>query len=73
MNIMESKQKFKADPKLKLMNQLRQVLRHHHYAYQTEKTYCDWIARQVRFHNAKKHSKNLGKSEIEALTCNISD
>ena len=52
---MESKQIFKADPKLKLMDQVRQVLRYHHYAYQTEKTYCDWIVRYIRFHEAKKH------------------
>ena len=29
---MESKQKFDPDPKLKLMDQARQVLRYHHYA-----------------------------------------
>ena len=30
---MENKPKFKPDPKLKLMDQVRQVLRYHHYAY----------------------------------------
>lgn len=32
--------KFKPDPKLKLMDQVRQVLRYHHYAYRTEQSYC---------------------------------
>ena len=45
------------------MDQICQVLRYHHYAYQTEKTCCDWIVRYIRFHEAKKHSKNMGKAK----------
>jgi hypothetical protein len=51
---MEGKQKFRADPKLKLMDQVRQVLRYHQYVYQTEKTYCDWIIRYIRIHGLNK-------------------
>jgi hypothetical protein len=40
---LKNKQKFRPDPGLKLMEQVRQVMRYHHYAYRTEKTYCDWI------------------------------
>ena len=40
---MEDKNKFKPDPKLKLMDQVRQVLRHFNYSYNTEKIYCGWI------------------------------
>jgi integron integrase len=69
--MMEIKQRFKADPKLKLMGQVRQVLRYHHYAYQTEKTYCDWIVRYIRFHGSKKHPKNMGKSEIESFLSHL--
>jgi len=36
---MEGKKKFKPDPDLKLMDQVREVLRYHHYAYRTEQTY----------------------------------
>ncbi|VGO23356.1 hypothetical protein SCARR_05463 [Pontiella sulfatireligans] len=36
---MENKKKFKPDPDLKLMDQVREVLRYHHYAYRTEQTY----------------------------------
>ena len=50
---MKPNEKFKPDPKLKLMDQVRKVLRYHHYAYRTEKTYCDWILRYIKFHGAK--------------------
>jgi hypothetical protein len=34
---------FRPDAGLTLMDQVRQKLRYHHYAYRTEQTYCDWI------------------------------
>ena len=42
---MESQSKFRPDPKLKLMDQVREVLRYKHYAFRTEQTYCNWILR----------------------------
>jgi len=39
-NIMENKKKFQPDRSLKLMDQVRQVLRYHNYAYRTEQTCC---------------------------------
>ncbi len=53
---MESKQKFRPDPRLKLMDLVRQVLRYHDCAYCIERAYCDWIIRYIKFHGAKKHS-----------------
>ena len=50
---MESKEKFRPDPNLRLMDQVRQVLRYHHYAYRTEQAYCDWIRRYIRFHGMR--------------------
>lgn len=41
------------NPKLKLMDQVREVLRVKHYAIRTERSYCDWIRRFVRFHGMK--------------------
>ena len=38
------------NPKLKLMDQVREVLRVKHYAIRTEQAYCDWIRRYVCFH-----------------------
>lgn len=63
----ESKTKFRPDPGLKLMDQVRQVLRYHHYAYRTEKTYCEWIVRYIRFHGSRTHPRDMGKQEVEAF------
>lgn len=69
--VMESNLKFKPDPDLKLMDQVRQVLRYHHYAYRTEQTYRDWILRYIRFHGANKHPENMGKIEIDAFLSHL--
>ncbi|HEB32691.1 MAG TPA: hypothetical protein ENI15_17745 [Spirochaetes bacterium] len=50
---MENSKKFRPDPKLRLMDQVRQVLRYHHYACRTEQTYCDWVKKFVQFHEMK--------------------
>ncbi len=42
----------------KLMDQIRETLRFYHYAYNTEKSYVEWILRYIRF-NGKKHPSNL--------------
>jgi integron integrase len=68
---MENKPKFKPNPKLQLMDQVRQVLRYHHYSYRTEQTYCDWIIRFVKFHRNQKHPKDMGKTEIEAFLSHL--
>ena len=61
---MENSKKLRPDPELRLMDQVRQVLRYHHYAYRTEQTYCDWIMRCIRHHGSKTHP--LIKSQVEA-------
>ena len=33
------------NPKLKLLDQVREVLRLRHYSIRTEQSYCDWIRR----------------------------
>ena len=48
----------------KLMDQLRETLRFYHYAYNTEKSYVEWILKFIRF-NGKKHPREMGKFEIE--------
>lgn len=62
---MENKRKFKPDPKKKLMDQVRETLRYHHYSYRTEQTYCAWILRYIRFYGAKTHPKFMGEEEVE--------
>jgi integron integrase len=62
---MEVNHKFKPDSSLKLMDQVRQVLRYHHYAYRTEEAYCRWITQYLRFFDQKKHPREMGENEIE--------
>ena len=38
------------NPKLKLMEQVREVMRVKHYAIRTEQACWDWIRRYIRFH-----------------------
>ena len=68
---MADKPKFKPDPRLKLMDQVRQVLRYHHYAYRTEQTYCDWIVRYIKYFGSKKHPRDMGKTEIDAFLSHL--
>jgi len=63
--------KFKPDPELKLMDQVRQVLRYFHYAYRTEQTYCDWILRYLKFNGGQIHPKKMGKNEIEKFLTHL--
>ena len=35
----------------RLLDQVRQVMRVHHYSLHTERAYVDWIKRYVRFHH----------------------
>ena len=64
---MESKKKFKPDPGLKLMDQVREVLRYHHYAYRTEQTYSDWIKRYLKFYGFKQHPAAKKKCQSDPL------
>ena len=65
--LMEDKRKFRPDANLKLMDQVRQVLRYHHYAYRTEQTYCDWIIQYLMFYKYKKHPREMGKTESDTF------
>ncbi|MBA3037262.1 MAG: hypothetical protein FP814_12300 [Desulfobacterium sp.] len=53
------------------MDQTRQVLRYHHYAYRTEQTFCDWIMRYIKFHGGKTHPTQMGKTEIDAFLSHL--
>jgi integron integrase len=45
------------NPKLKLLDQVREVMRVRHYAIRTEQAYCDWIRRFIRFHGMHSRSE----------------
>ncbi len=68
---MEDKKKFRPDQSLKLMPQVREVLRYSHYAYRTEQTYCDWIKRYVKFFDCSKHPRDLGASDVERFLSDL--
>lgn len=71
MSTMEGRVKFRPNPELKLMDQVREVLRYYHYAYRTEQTYCDWIKRFLRYHNYRLHPRDMGEAEIEQFLSHL--
>lgn len=64
-NTPSEKPKFKPQS-VRLMDQVREVLRYHHYSLRTEQSYIKWILAFIRFNN-KRHPKELGRTEIEAF------
>lgn len=68
---LENKPKFHPNPKLKLMDQVREVLRYHHYSYRTEQTYCQWILRYIHYFGGKTHPKLLGAKNVEAFLSHL--
>ena len=54
------------DKPKKLMDQVRDVLRLKHYSLRTERSYCDWIERFIRFHHLR-HPKEMGEVEVSSF------
>jgi len=50
----------------RLLDQVREVLRYHHYGKRTEEAYVRWIKGFIFFHD-KTHPKDMGKAEIAAI------
>jgi integron integrase len=60
------------NPKLKLMDQVREVMRVRHYAIRTEQSYCDWIRRYVRFHRMRSREELLdGTGKVEMFLSDL--
>jgi hypothetical protein len=54
--------------KLKLLDQVRDVIRRKHFSIRTEQSYVDWIRRFILFHN-KRHPRDMAEAEVtEFLT-----
>lgn len=68
---MENKRKFRPDPKLKVLDQVRETLRYYHYAYRTEQSYCHWILRYIIFFDKKVHPKDLGAKDVERFLSHL--
>jgi len=54
----------------RLMDQVREVLRYHHYALKTEKAYVGWIKQFILF-NETRHPKDMGKEEVERFLSHL--
>lgn len=63
--------KFRLNPSLKLMDQVRKVLCYHHYAYRTEQTYCQWILRYIYHFGGKTHPNLLDAKDIERFLSHL--
>jgi integrase len=63
--------KFRPNPSLKLMDQVREVLRYDHYAYRTEQTYGHWILRYIHYFGGKTHPNRLGAKEVERFLSHL--
>jgi integron integrase len=60
------------NPKLKLLDQVREVMRLKHYSIRTERCYCDWIRRYIHFHGMKSREELLpGEPRVEAFLSNL--
>jgi len=60
------------NPKAKLPDQLREVMRLKHYSIRTERTYCDWLRRYVKFHQMKSRDDMFPpESKIEAFLSDL--
>ena len=60
-----------ANPKSKLFDQLREVLRVKHYSLRTEEAYGQWVRRFLKFHRdaagAWIHPRDLGPADVVAF------
>ena len=51
-------------PSPRLLEQVRKVMRLHHYSIHTERSYVDWIKRFVHFHRMKSRD-DLAEGEAK--------
>ena len=60
------------NPKLKLMDQVREVMRLKHYSLRTERAYSDWIRRYIKFHAMQtREDLNGGEAKIELFLSDL--
>ena len=50
----------------KLLEEVRDLMRLKHYSIRTERCYCDWIVRFIRFHG-KRHPREMAEAEVTAF------
>ena len=56
----------------KLLDQMRAILRTQRYAIRTEKAYCDWVRRYVKFHGMRSRADLAdGTRKVEAFLTHL--
>lgn len=61
---------FVPNPKLKLLDQVSEVMRLKHYSLRTESTYREWIKRFILFHG-KRHPNEMGAPEVSRFLSDL--
>src|SRR5258708_15927161 len=61
---------FLPNPKLKLLDQLSEVMRFKHYSIRTETTYREWVKRYIFFHG-KRHPREMGSMEVSRFLSDL--
>jgi integron integrase len=64
------RERFIPNPKLKFMEQCREVMRFHRLALRTEKAYLEWIRRFIHF-NGTRHPGEAGLAEVRAFLTHL--
>ena len=56
----------------KILEEVRDVMRLHHYSIHTERTYCEWIKKYIIFHgmNSRDDLKD-GEKKIEVFLTHL--
>jgi len=56
----------------KLLDEVRNVMRLRHYSIHTERTYCDWIKRYIRYHRMTSRQDLIdGEDKIETFLTHL--
>ncbi|MEI6077831.1 MAG: integron integrase [Verrucomicrobiota bacterium] len=63
-------ERFIPNPKLKFMEQCREVMRFRRLALRSEQAYLEWIKRFILFHG-KRHPKDMGEPEVRAFLTHL--
>ncbi|RIA31593.1 integron integrase [Ectopseudomonas oleovorans] len=58
------------DDKPRLLDQMRDRIRLKHYSIRTERVYCEWVKRFIRFHRYR-HPQDMGTAEVEAFLTDL--
>jgi integron integrase len=58
------------DKPKRLLDQVCDVMRLKHYSLRTERSYCDWIERFIRFHRMR-HPREMGEAEVSAFLTHL--